>query len=113
MAARAEEQAARFRATPCPAKVSRKKLHQLMYQNRQNLTSSALLEPKNPYHMPGRKRGVGHFHQHYVRPTLDRGSNFMVFLDAIKSLGGVVWDVAHEDKKKVHIGGRRELRASR
>jgi hypothetical protein len=113
---RAEEQAERFRNTQCPAKVSRKKLRQLMPQNRANLTSKALQEPNNPFYMPGRKRGGGHFHQHYVRPTLDRGSNFMVFLDAIKSLGGAVWDMDHEDKttgKKVHSGGRREMRSAR
>ena len=97
-------------ATDCPRPLSRKKLKQLMPQNHDDLTSGALMDPKNPFHIRGRKRGVGHFSQHYIRPTLDGGSNFMVFLDAIKSLGGSVWDVPHEDKKKVHTGGRRELR---
>ena len=109
----AEKQAARFRSNLCPAKVSRKKLRQLMPQNLANLTGRQLLEPKNPFRMPGRRRGVGHFHQHYVRPTLARGGSFMVFLDAIKSLGGAMWDVPHEDKKKVHLGGRREMRVAK
>jgi hypothetical protein len=57
MTTRAEEQAERFRRTPCPAKATRKKLRQLMPHNRVNLTGKALLEPKNPFHMPGRKSG--------------------------------------------------------
>lgn len=100
MASRAEEQRQRYLRTPCPAKVSRKKLRQLMWRNRPNLTSKALFaEMKRE---PGQKRP-------YRGPntTIDK---LATFKDIISSVGGFFQEFDHTGERKKHTSGRRENR---
>lgn len=82
----AQKSALRFQKSPCPAKPSRKKLRQLMPHNRAGLTAKMLDEPKNPFHIKDRKRGVK---RHWRAPQfVDKSANLQTFIDMLESLGG-------------------------
>ena len=100
MPSRAEEQRDRYLRTPCPAKSSRKKLRSVMWQNRKNVTSRALLADT------GRKRGKNRF----FRGPMTNTNNLQVFKDALASFGGFFEEFTHTGERKKHTSGRRESR---
>ena len=100
MPTRYEEQVERYLKTPCPAKASRKKLRSVMWQNRDKLTSKALLSDI------GRKQGQAHSYR--LPPS--QTNNVSLFKEMISSFGGFFQEFDHTGERKKHTSGRRESR---
>ena len=100
MATKAEEQAERYRRTPCPAPATRKKLRSVMWLNRGDLTG------RNLQATIGRKQGQ----KRSFRMAHNQTDNVGLFKDMLASFGGIFEEFTHTGERKKHTSGRRESR---
>jgi hypothetical protein len=100
---RAEQQAERFRRTPCLADDSRRKMKSVMWQNK-TLTGDKVAK------LLDRKSGSQRRLEKAEKSTLDR-DNFIVFTDMIADLGGVYEPYRDRDERKIHTGSAAVVRS--
>jgi len=101
---RAEEQAERFRKTPCPAEDSRRKMKSVMWQNK-SLTGIKVAE------LLDRKSGSQKRYEKAERRAEDR-DNFIVWTDLLASVGGVYEPYRDNSEPKVHTGSSDKIRTA-
>lgn len=100
---RAEQQADRFRRTPCLADDSRRKLKSVMWLNKR-LTGNRVAK------LLDRKSASQKRLEKAEKHTQDR-DNFIVFVDMLASLGGTFHPYRDHDEPKPHTGGSARIRS--